>query len=117
MPTPTVRKLEKYVPLTKDEFRRRFMQRFYDPAFDTVRDELDRVCEQAWDGYIKYRKSPRTRPGGEGFADPAYGLPIEWLETRDRIRDTLRDRLPRAADGSIALTAKAWAVKGRVRWA
>jgi multimeric flavodoxin WrbA len=87
MPTPTVRKLEKYVPLSKDEFRRRFMQRFYDPAFDDVRDELERVCEKAWDGYIKYRKSPRTRAAGEGFANPAYPLPIEWLETRDRIRE------------------------------
>ena len=87
MPTPTVRKLEKYVPLSKDDFRGRFMQRFYDPAFDEVRDELERVCEKAWDGYIKYRKSPRTRAAGEGFADPSYKLPLEWLETRDRIRE------------------------------
>ena len=66
MANPTVRKLEPFVPLSKDEFRRRFMQRFYDPAFDRVREELDRVCEQA----------------GEGFQDPGYELPLEWLATR-----------------------------------
>jgi multimeric flavodoxin WrbA len=82
-----VRTLETFVPLSKDEFRRRFMQRFYDPVFDSVRGELDRVCEKAWDGYIVYRKSPRTRPAGDGFADPAFPLPVEWLETRDRIRE------------------------------
>jgi hypothetical protein len=30
---------------------------------------------------------------------------------RARLRDRLRDRLPRNADGSIALVARAWAVK------
>jgi multimeric flavodoxin WrbA len=87
MATPQVRRLEKYVALTKEEFRQRFMQRFYDPAFDDVQDELERVVEKAWDGYEHYRKSPRTRPAGEGFADPAYPLPLEWLATRDRIRE------------------------------
>jgi multimeric flavodoxin WrbA len=87
MAPPEVRTLEKYVALTKDQFRQRFMQRFYDPAFDSVRDELERVFEQAWDGYEKYRKSPRTRPAGEGFADPDCPLPLEWLATRDRIRE------------------------------
>jgi hypothetical protein len=33
------------------------MQRFYDPAFDNVRAELERVFEHAWDGYSVYRKS------------------------------------------------------------
>jgi multimeric flavodoxin WrbA len=87
MTQPDVRRLEEYEPLTKDAFRDRFMQRFYDPAFDAVRDELERVCDVAWDGYIVYRKSPRKRPAGAGFADPAFELPIEWLETRDRIAE------------------------------
>jgi hypothetical protein len=61
MASPPVRHLEKFVPLTKDEFRERFFARFYDPVFDDVSAELDTVFEKAWDGYIKYRKSPRTR--------------------------------------------------------
>ncbi|HUP95940.1 MAG TPA: flavodoxin family protein [Burkholderiales bacterium] len=85
MPQPTVRKQHDYVPLTKDEFRSRFFERFYDPAFDRVKAELEKVFEQAWDGYIEYRKTPRTRPAGAGFEDPAAELPVEWLRTRDNI--------------------------------
>ncbi len=51
--------------------------------------------------------------GRQGSA-PTYLAGLE-AETRDRIRDTLRDRLPRRADGSLALRAKAWAAKGTVR--
>jgi multimeric flavodoxin WrbA len=87
MGKPEVRKQGHYVPLTEEEYRRRFMERFQDPAFDRVQDELARVCEVAWDGYIEYRKSPRTRVGGAEFADPGMELPVEWLETRARIHE------------------------------
>jgi multimeric flavodoxin WrbA len=80
-----VRKLSEYEPLTKAQFRDRFFQRFYDPAFDDVKPELEKVFERAWDGYIKYRKSPRTRPAGPGFADPSFELPVEWLEAREAV--------------------------------
>ncbi|MGZ9130657.1 MAG: hypothetical protein ACXW4Z_23000, partial [Candidatus Binatia bacterium] len=66
-------------------FRERFFARFYDPAFDEVKPELERVFEKAWDGYIVYRKSPRKKPAGKGFADPTFALPIEWLDTRAKI--------------------------------
>jgi multimeric flavodoxin WrbA len=83
----TVRKLTQYVPLTRAEFRRRFLERFYDPAFDDVQAELEKICERAWDGYIKYRKSPRTQPAGPEFSDPAFSLPREWLRTRQAIHE------------------------------
>jgi multimeric flavodoxin WrbA len=82
MAKPEVRKQDKYVPLTREQFRERFYARYYDPAFDTVRPELEKVLEVAWDGYIKYRKSPRSRPAGTGFAKPERTLPVEWLEAR-----------------------------------
>ena len=85
MTKPAVRRQSQWVPLTKEQFRERFFARFYDPAFDRVRPELEKVCEVAWDGYIVYRKSPRKRPAGEGFADPEFQLPVEWLETRAKI--------------------------------
>src|SRR5262245_64009944 len=85
MSEPTVRKLEPYVPLTREEFRERFFARFYDPAFDAVRAELERICEVAWDGYISYRKAPRRRAAGPGYADPTYELALDWLETRAAI--------------------------------
>ncbi len=86
MSAPEVRTQDPYVPLTRAQFRERFMARFYDPAFDVVQHELDRVFEQAWDGYISYRKSPRTTPAGEEFADPSHELPVEWLTTRAAIQ-------------------------------
>jgi multimeric flavodoxin WrbA len=83
----TVRRLTQYVPLTHAEFRRRFFERFHDPVFDEVKDELEKVCELAWDGYIKYRKSPRTQAAGPEFSQPDFQLPVEWLQTRKTIRD------------------------------
>jgi multimeric flavodoxin WrbA len=86
MTRPSVRKQDKYVPLTREQFRERFFARYYDPAFDGVRAELEKVFEVAWDGYIAYRKSPRRQAAGSGFAEPAYELPVEWLEARAGIR-------------------------------
>jgi multimeric flavodoxin WrbA len=73
------------VELTHAEFARRFRERHHDPAFEPVSDELDAVIEVAWRGYIEYRKSPRTRKAGPGFADPEYDLSLDWLATRAAI--------------------------------
>jgi hypothetical protein len=35
-------------------------------------------------------------------------------DARSRLRELLRARLPAAADGSISLTARAWAARGAV---
>jgi hypothetical protein len=43
----TVRRMTEYVALTREEFRRRFFERFYDPAFDDVQAELEKVFERA----------------------------------------------------------------------
>jgi SAM-dependent methyltransferase len=48
--------------------------------------------------------------GGQGPA-PGYVASLSE-ERRDALRDLLRTRLPSAPDGSIPLTARAWAVKG-----
>jgi SAM-dependent methyltransferase len=49
--------------------------------------------------------------GGQGAA-PAYVMSLPEGR-RQALRDAVRERLPIAADGSIALTARAWAVRGR----
>ncbi len=85
-PVPAVRKGQGDVKLTREEFERRLGERFHDPSFDTVREELRRVMDVAWNGYDEYRKSPRTRAAGPGFADPEYELPVEWLAAHDAIR-------------------------------
>lgn len=48
---------------------------------------------------------------GQGPA-PGYVAALA-PDARDRVRDALRERVPARADGSIALTARAWAVRGR----
>lgn len=48
--------------------------------------------------------------GGQGPA-PSYAMSLSDRQ-RVQLRDHLRARLPAAADGSIALIARAWAVRG-----
>jgi SAM-dependent methyltransferase len=48
--------------------------------------------------------------GGQGPA-PAYAMSLA-VDARVRLRERVRERLPHAADGSIALIARAWAVRG-----
>jgi SAM-dependent methyltransferase len=50
--------------------------------------------------------------GGQGPA-PAYAMSLDET-ARAHLRERIRERLPLAADGSIALTARAWAVRGTV---
>lgn len=45
---------------------------------------------------------------------PSYAMSLDD-ERRGRLRDRIRAGLPEAPDGSIALVARAWAVKGRAR--
>lgn len=85
MPDIDVRRGMPDVQLSRDQFEARLRARFYDPAFDGLAAEIDRIVEAAWDAYFDYRKSPRTQRAGPGFADPDYQLSIEWLEARARI--------------------------------
>ena len=71
--------------LSREEFRRRFDNRFYDPAFDVARPEIARLEAIAWDAYHDGRKAPVTAKAGPGFADPDYDLAVEWRANRDRI--------------------------------
>ena len=93
---PRVVKGSPSVALTREQFRERFVARFYDPAFEAaVADpdgaaHLDALIDVAWDAYHEYRKSPRTRRAGKGFADPDFELATEWLAARDAVRDAER---------------------------
>jgi multimeric flavodoxin WrbA len=89
--------------LSREEFLRRFRERFYDPAFDAVAAELDAVAEVAWKGYTEYRKSPRTRRAGPGFAEPDFELPLEWLAARREVLAAQRAWKSRAGPGRVLL--------------
>jgi multimeric flavodoxin WrbA len=87
-----VRKGMPSVQLDKQEFRQRFLAKFYDPDFEPLAAELDKIVDAAWITYENYHKSPRTRKAGAGFIDPSFDLPIEWLETRRQIQAAERQQ-------------------------
>src|SRR5437660_9268632 len=86
-PPPKVRTGQTLTKLTKEEYLKRWRERFYDPAFASKKVELDLIAEVAWDAYDDARKSPHTRKAGTGFADPKYELSVEWLKARQAIID------------------------------
>src|SRR5262245_62865147 len=86
MAKSTVRKGMPSVQLDKQEFKKLFLKRFYDPVFEPLTGELDRIADAAWISYSDYHKSPLTRKAGTGFADPNYDISIEWLEARSNIQ-------------------------------
>ena len=72
------------VKLTREEFERRLRERFYDPAFQTVERQIADVVDVAWRTYDEYRKSPRKRKAGPGFADPEFEPTDEQLQDLSR---------------------------------
>ena len=79
-----VRKEMPGVELSRDEFRKRYCERFSDPVFAPLRAEIDRILEGAWQAYADSRKAPHTRCAGPGFADPDYQLSAEWIAATSR---------------------------------
>jgi multimeric flavodoxin WrbA len=92
--TIRIRKGQAPEPLTRAEFHARFNVRYYDPAFDAERPAIDRLEAIAWDAVQEGRKAPITQAAGTEFADPAYQVSVQWLETRQRLlaaQDRWRD--------------------------
>ncbi len=106
-PTPTLRKGQGDVKLSREEFASRLAERFYDPAFDGVRADIDRIIETAWLSYDEYHKSPRKRKAGPGFADPEFELPVEWLAARDAVAKAERRQRDPSAPRRILLVCGA----------
>jgi multimeric flavodoxin WrbA len=102
-----VRKGQGDVKLTREEFERRLRERFFDPEFETVDREIAAIVDVAWHAYDEYRKSPRKRQAGPGFADPEFELPIEWLETRERIQEAGREQQDPSRPGRVLLVCGA----------
>jgi hypothetical protein len=76
--------------LDETEFKRRYRQQFYDPAFDALADEIHRIAEVAWDAYANARKAPITQKAGPDFHDPTYDLSVEWIAAREATRAAQR---------------------------
>lgn len=71
--------------IDRREFERRFRERFFDPAFEKVEDQLAAIIDVAWESYDGYNKNPRKAKAGSEFADPDFELPVEWLAARKAI--------------------------------
>ena len=102
-----VRKGQGDVKLTRDEFERRLRERFDDPAFQQVERQVAEIVDVAWKVYDEYHKSPRRRKAGPGFVDPDFELPVEWLETRERIQQAEREQKDATRQGRALVIAGA----------
>ena len=80
-----VRKGQAPGTMPREQFSKRFRERFYDPAYRRLDAEIARLEDIAWEAYCEGRKAPITEKAGPEFADPDYDLSVEWRETRDRI--------------------------------
>jgi len=98
-----VRKGMPPVELDEAEFKRRYLSRFYDPAFEPLTVELEKIVDAAWDAYSHGRKAPRTVKAGPRFADPDYDISIEWLDAQAAIQDAQRRFEDPAAPSRILL--------------
>jgi hypothetical protein len=52
----TVRTSMPSVQLDKQEFKKRFLARLYDPDFESLKRELDKIVDAAWVTYGRRRK-------------------------------------------------------------
>lgn len=93
--------------LSRDDFSRRFLERFSDPAFEACREELARLVEVAWSNYDQGRKSPTTRPAGPEFADPDFELSVEWLAAREQVRQAAEEHARPDAPSRVLLVSAA----------
>jgi hypothetical protein len=75
MPKVKVRTGMPSVQLDKAEFKKRFRDGFYDPEFEPLKGEIDKIVETAWSTYNEYHKSPRLTKAGPEFADPSCHFP------------------------------------------
>ncbi len=76
--------------IDRAEFSRRYRERFYDPAFDTEKDAIERLEAIAWEAYQDSRKAPLTQPAGPEFFDAKRELSVQWLDARRRLLEAQR---------------------------
>ena len=107
MPRIHIRTGQGDVKLSRVDFAQRFKEHFYDPVFDGLQSELERIVDAAWQAYDQYHKSPRTRRAGKGFANPDAQLPVEWLNARAAIKRAERAYRAARGPGRVLLIAGA----------
>ncbi|MBZ9811263.1 MULTISPECIES: flavodoxin family protein [unclassified Mesorhizobium] len=72
--------------ISESEFKDRYREQFYDPAFAPAARAIDTLAEIAWGAYSHERKSPITRKAGEGFHNPDYDLSVQWIAAQEAVQ-------------------------------
>lgn len=97
-----IRKGQLKVTLSESEFKKRYRQKFCDPAFSEVDEALEKITHVAWTNYIEYHKSPLKKVAGKKFKKSKFELPQEWLETSANLK-TAETRRKKSATKSRIL--------------
>jgi hypothetical protein len=98
---PAVRTGQGSTQLSREEFAKRYQMQFFDPAFDPVKPEIERLTQIAWESYQDGGKSGRTRLAGPEFADPGQQLSEEWLQARLAIIEAAKTQADGESDARI----------------
>ena len=70
--------------LSRQEFRRRYLEQFTDAGFDRIRPQLDEAADIAWDAYQAEKEEggdvqAAERRRGRGRPDPGFTIPpMNW---------------------------------------
>lgn len=102
-----VRKSNTDTTLSEKDFKKRYRELFYDPYFDSLNSEIEKITETAWKAYSEGRKAPRTQKAGVDYHDPQYELSIEWLATKESIEEAQKIFQDRSAPRSVLLISAA----------
>ncbi|MBC7420405.1 MAG: NAD(P)H-dependent oxidoreductase [Bdellovibrio sp.] len=101
-----IRKGQINITLSEKEFKQRMKEKFYDPQFNLVKKELEKIIDVAWSNYDEYHKSPRVQKAGKEFSDPDFELAIEWLETKRKlIRAEKKQKNPKSKSRILVICA------------
>lgn len=101
-----VRKGQAPDKLSRDEFKKRYLEGFTDPKFDGERDAILRLEEIAFSNYEAGRKAPITEKAGPEYEDPDYDLSVDWIAARSRIRKAEdRQKDPATKDRVLVICA------------
>lgn len=103
--TISVRRGQAPKKLERQEFKRRYLERFIDPAFDVEREAIERLEAIAWRAHVEGRKAPHTTDAGPGFDNPRYKLSLDWLAAREAVRRAEAQHADPVASTQVLLVA------------
>jgi multimeric flavodoxin WrbA len=87
---PQVKKSNEPWKIPREEFKKRFFNKFFDAEFRKKQMELNALEEMAWKAYEEGRKAPETSKAGDDYKNPDYELSMDWIKAKKHIEDAQR---------------------------